>query len=377
MFSLARGRVLTLIVAVAILGLGGWTWTQKARPQTAAVSNVDTGLSAEIEALRKEVAELKGNKASSPREQNQSATNISAKSTQIQKGPNVLNPKLNFVDPAIVINSREALLKVYGENFQRGMQIKIGDSILELSANFQPNPQAGLAFAKLPSGFNPGVYNVSVINPDKGSFTLERGLTINPSNSSESQLLSAAEVIDKIKSAVVLIRTNASCGSGVVIDRNQILTNAHVVSGTNIVNVLLADGSQVRAPVIFRDTNKDLALLAPERNSLYFATLADSSDEALPQGSQVVALGFPLTCNDDRTLATEEGSITARRDGFLQTSARIHAGNSGGPLVERKTGRVVGINTLMISTSPILNTTGLGFAIPSNSVESWLLSLNR
>ncbi len=378
MFAWDKGLVIAATIAAAILGLGGWVLIQKVRLQTANVASVDTGLGAEIEALRREVADLKANKAQSAGgQQRVSVMDISLRSTSNQKSPATLNPKVNFVDPAIVINSRESVLQVHGENFQKGMAVKIGDSILELSTNFQPNPQTGLAFVKLPPGFNPGVYNVSVVNPDKGSFTLERGLTINQGNSSEPELLSTSEIISRIKPALVLIRTNTGCGSGVVIDRNQILTNAHVVSGASIVNALLDDGSQVRATVISRDATRDLALLAPERDHLPFSTLADSSEEALPQGSQVAALGFPLTCNNDRTLATEEGSITARREDFLQTSARIHAGNSGGPLVEKRTGRVVGINTMMIGNSQGFNTTGIGFAIPSNSVQSWLLGLNR
>jgi len=121
-----------------------------------------------------------------------------------------------------------------------------------------------------------------------------------------------------------------------------------------------------------------LALIKINQSGLPMVAFGDSSESGLPLGSSVVAIGFPKTCNTDRTIEVETGNITARRivSGFeslgelLQTSARTNSGNSGGPLVDLY-GNVIGVNTVGNS---ILgwNLTGWAFAIPSNVVKAYI-----
>jgi S1-C subfamily serine protease len=158
-------------------------------------------------------------------------------------------------------------------------------------------------------------------------------------------VLSNAEIIKKVKPATVYIETTKGAGSGMIIDANgYILTNAHVVWDVSAAKIKLSDGTSLSAEVIGRDEIVDLAILKIIGTSFSKVTFGNSDNVA--QGDDVFTLGYPFGLEGD--VSFKEGTISRRiNDGnatYLETSAEIHPGNSGGPLVN-KYGEVVGVNS--------------------------------
>jgi serine protease Do len=163
-------------------------------------------------------------------------------------------------------------------------------------------------------------------------------------------------------------RRQKGTGSGVIISPDgYILTNNHVAGDADQINVKLADGRELKARLIGKDTETDLAVVKIDANNLPFARLGNSDN--LEQGEWVIALGSPFGLQ--QTMTAGIVSATGRDLGiqggqytnFIQTDASINPGNSGGPLVNMQ-GEVVGINTLIFSQTG--TSAGIGFAIPSN-----------
>lgn len=156
-------------------------------------------------------------------------------------------------------------------------------------------------------------------------------------------------------------------GSGVIVDpAGYILTNYHVVSRAESIQVELSDGRRVPASVVGADALTDLAVLKVEAQNLIAADWGDSDE--LQVGDLVWALGSPYGL--DHSLTFGIVSAKARRSGsrftrtpyqeYLQTDAAVNPGNSGGPLVNIE-GQIVGINAAIFGTSY----QGISFAIPS------------
>ncbi|GAA3706514.1 hypothetical protein GCM10022224_085080 [Nonomuraea antimicrobica] len=167
--------------------------------------------------------------------------------------------------------------------------------------------------------------------------------------------------------SVVSVETRSSGGSGFVVDAlGHILTNAHVVSGSSQVTVVLNDGSRLSADVIGADDDEDLAVLeVAYPGELTPATLGRSSD--LSVGDEVLAIGSPLGLSGTVTAGIVSALDREVRLGgsprtAVQTDASINPGNSGGPLVNAR-GEVVGVNTA-IAASRGGGNIGIGFAIP-------------
>ena len=188
-------------------------------------------------------------------------------------------------------------------------------------------------------------------------------------------------VIAKVSPSVVQINVTlangAAIGSGVIIDkRGYIVTNNHVVSGAQTVDVVLFDGTKVPATVVGTDATDDLAVVKinPPTSNLAVLALADSSK--LQVGQDVLAIGNPLGITQtvtngivsalNRTVSEGNGVTIPNA---IQTDAPINPGNSGGALVDMQ-GNLVGIPTLA-AIDPEFNTpaSGVGFAIPSNRVN--------
>ncbi len=159
-------------------------------------------------------------------------------------------------------------------------------------------------------------------------------------------------------------------GSGFVVSSDGlILTNAHVVEGSDQVKVTLKDGKTYQGKVMGTDSLTDVAVIKIEADKLPTVTFADS--DVLQPGEWAIAIGNPLGL--DNTVTTGIVSATGRtsaqvgvvdkRVSFIQTDAAINPGNSGGPLLNAK-GEVIGINTAIIQ-----NAQGLGFAIPVNAAR--------
>lgn len=190
---------------------------------------------------------------------------------------------------------------------------------------------------------------------------------------SNSQGLTNSQIIQKVKPAVVFIETETGAGSGMIIDGNGlILTNAHVVSGAQQITVTISSSQRYSARTIGIDENKDLALIKITASNLPTVELGDSSETSLHQGDPVFTLGFPFGLGGD--VSFKDGTLSRRKtlDGmpYLEISAEIHPGNSGGPLVN-KFGQVIGINSLAfgLGSGGVLYGETIKFAIPIDFVK--------
>jgi serine protease Do len=162
-----------------------------------------------------------------------------------------------------------------------------------------------------------------------------------------------------------------SAGSGFIVSKDgYILTNDHVVDGSDQVTVRLLDRREFKARVVGTDPGTDLAVLKIDADNLTPAPLGDS--DAARVGEWVLAVGNPLGDNltftvtsgiisaKGRTLALPNTSDRSIQD-FIQTDAAINPGNSGGPLVAVN-GAVIGVNSAIASQTGFYS--GYGFAIP-------------
>jgi serine protease Do len=159
-----------------------------------------------------------------------------------------------------------------------------------------------------------------------------------------------------------------SLGSGFVVDAEKglIVTNNHVISDADQIEVNFSDGSKLQAELVGTDTKTDIALLKvdPTKKKLKAVPFGDSDKMRI--GDWVMAIGNPFGLGGPVTV----GIVSARNrdinsgpyDDFIQTDAAINRGNSGGPLFNMD-GEVVGINTAIISPSG--GSIGIGFSIPA------------
>ncbi|MCI5775993.1 MAG: S1C family serine protease [Aerococcus sp.] len=180
----------------------------------------------------------------------------------------------------------------------------------------------------------------------------------------------------------------ASEGSGVIYkvqDGNAyIVTNNHVVAGSDALEVVLANGEQTRVELVGADPWTDLAVMKmPEKYAKAVAKFGDSS--ALKVGEPAIAIGSPLGSDFASTVTTGIISGLNRQvptdingDGSsdwtataIQTDAAINPGNSGGALVN-SSGQLIGINSMKISSDKV---EGMGFAIPVNEARNILKQL--
>ncbi len=186
-------------------------------------------------------------------------------------------------------------------------------------------------------------------------------------------------VYERAAQAVVTINAlvdgHPSSGAGVLVDESgMILTSSHVVGNATKVQVSLADGRRGSASVVGRAGDKsDLALLRVNLGgALPYLKLGDSSKVKV--GQKVLAIGNPY--GFERTLTT---GIISRIDGErnrIQTDAAINPGNSGGPLLDTQ-GYVIGINQSIFNPDGNRSNIGIGFAVPVNTVKSFLVALSE
>ena len=166
-----------------------------------------------------------------------------------------------------------------------------------------------------------------------------------------------------------------SLGSGVIVSKEgHIVTNNHVLNGTDDVTVQLSDGRQSKAKIVGTDGQIDLAVLKIDLENLSPLPIGDS--DKVRVGQIVMAIGNPFGLDE----SVSQGIISAKdrramNDSqleFFQTDTAINPGNSGGPLVNIR-GEVIGINTAIYSESG--GNQGIGFAIPSNVVRAAMNSI--
>ncbi len=197
-------------------------------------------------------------------------------------------------------------------------------------------------------------------------------------------------VVESANPAVANISVNTSptrgrssqrgSGSGVILAPDgYILTNSHVVHGSESIEIMLLDGTSAKAELIGDDPATDLALIRASLAGLTHADLGDSA--TLLPGQVVIAMGNPLGFQSTvsagivsalgRAMRSQSGRLI---EDVIQHTAPLNPGNSGGPLLNTR-GQVVGINTAIIQMAQ-----GIGFAIPSNTanrVVSQLLQHGR
>lgn len=166
--------------------------------------------------------------------------------------------------------------------------------------------------------------------------------------------------------------STAVVGSGFVLTKDgYVVTNNHVVEGTDNVSVKLHDGSTYPAEVVGGDSLSDVALLKIEAEGLSHVAVGDS--DAIAVGEGCIAIGNPLgeltfTMTGGYVSALpREINISGKPISMFQTDAAINAGNSGGPLFDMA-GNVIGITSAKISgiTGSGASIEGVGFAIPIN-----------
>ncbi|HET6184728.1 MAG TPA: trypsin-like peptidase domain-containing protein [Acetobacteraceae bacterium] len=159
-------------------------------------------------------------------------------------------------------------------------------------------------------------------------------------------------------------------GSGFIINPDGlIVTNFHVVKDEARLEVTLADGSKYPAKIVGTDPRTDIAVIRIDaHHPLPYLQLGDSQD--VEPGQWVIAIGNPFGLSETVTAgivsAVGRNIGAGPYDSFIQVDAPINRGNSGGPLITQD-GKVVGMNTAILS--PTGGSVGIGFAIPSDTIQ--------
>ena len=220
--------------------------------------------------------------------------------------------------------------------------------------------------------------------------------------SANVSLINASEVVKEVMPAMVSIVNNypdtmnfwgqtytpsPSSGSGIIVaekdDELLIVTNNHVVAGTDTLVVTFIDGSEAEAAIKGLDADRDLAVIAVQlsglskdtKDAITIAALGDS--DALELGEPVIAIGNALGYGQSvsggmvsalgREITMDDGSTGV----FIQTDAAINPGNSGGALLNLN-GEVVGINSSKIGGTYV---EGMGYAIPITTASPIIAEL--
>jgi serine protease Do len=195
--------------------------------------------------------------------------------------------------------------------------------------------------------------------------------------SNEENIIKAVEKVSPCVVSVTIkrrLRSNrfnsfemTGVGSGIIMNPDgYVLTNNHVVEGTNTVDVYLCDGKKYEGDVIGTDPSTDIAVIKINGHNFYSGEFGNS-DELKP-GQTAIAIGNSLGLSGGPTVTV--GAVSAVRrnipsqrgvlENMIQTDAAINPGNSGGPLIDSE-GRIIAINNAIVPYAQ-----GIGFAIPIN-----------
>ena len=214
--------------------------------------------------------------------------------------------------------------------------------------------------------------------------------TVGEVTSIKSAELSLIEIFEQTEESVVQVNVRTTdgrnnpgnMGSGFVYSEDgYIITNNHVVDDAGIVNITFLDGESYTAKIIGTDPDLDLAVLKVEMESRYIQPIPIGDSSQLKVGEQITAIGNPFGLSGSMTsgIISQMGRLLPQDSGYsipdvIQTDAAINPGNSGGPLLNMK-GEVVGINTAIQAATGEF--TGVGFAVPSNTVKKVIPVLIR
>ena len=243
----------------------------------------------------------------------------------------------------------------------------------------------------------------------QGNSTSNQANTTSVSNVQYSNETSTPKAVEKVQDAVVSVinyQTQSSDslssifgniessdelavageGSGVIYkkdgDTAYIVTNNHVISGAEKIDILLASGEKLSGELVGADTYSDIAVIKIAADKV--TTIAEfANSDTIKVGETAIAIGSPLgsvyantvtqgiisSLSRTVTSQTEDGQTISTN--AIQTDTAINPGNSGGPLINIQ-GQVIGINSSKITSSSVSSSgvaiEGMGFAIPSNDV---------
>ncbi len=227
------------------------------------------------------------------------------------------------------------------------------------------------------------VKQVAAASDPNKSFSIEDFTKKLDSSGNTSK--SASQIYKDVNPSIVSVETKytvrqgkrsaetTGAGSGIIIsDDGYILTNAHVVEGSDSINIVTSDGEKHEVELVGTDTQTDLAVLKFDNSQKTYVAAPLGDSDSVEIGEMVVAIGNPLgeLANSlsigaisavDRTIEMDNGSMT-----FLQTTAAISPGNSGGALINSY-GEVVGVTTAKSMGSGV---EGIGYAIPINNAKT-------
>lgn len=241
----------------------------------------------------------------------------------------------------------------------------------------------------------------------QGNSTSNQANTTSVSNVQYSNETSTTKAVEKVQDAVVSVinyQTQSSDslssifgniessdelavageGSGVIYkkdgDTAYIVTNNHVISGAEKIDILLASGEKLSGELVGADTYSDIAVIKIAADKV--TTIAEfANSDTIKVGETAIAIGSPLgsvyantvtqgiisSLSRTVTSQTEDGQTISTN--AIQTDVAINPGNSGGPLINIQ-GQVIGINSSKITSSSVSSSgvavEGMGFAIPSN-----------
>ncbi|HFI0446781.1 TPA: S1C family serine protease [Streptococcus suis] len=241
----------------------------------------------------------------------------------------------------------------------------------------------------------------------QGNSTSNQANTTSVSNVQYSNETSTTQAVEKVQDAVVSVinyQTQSSNslssifgniessdelavageGSGVIYkkdgDTAYIVTNNHVISGAEKIDILLASGEKLSGELVGADTYSDIAVIKIAADKV--TTVAEfANSDTIKVGETAIAIGSPLgsvyantvtqgiisSLSRTVTSQTEDGQTISTN--AIQTDTAINPGNSGGPLINIQ-GQVIGINSSKITSSSVSSSgvavEGMGFAIPSN-----------
>jgi serine protease Do len=236
-------------------------------------------------------------------------------------------------------------------------------------------------------------------NENSGNVVSTNSISSSPSN---SEALTLPEIFNKTENAVVQITSTSpvsnslvirngeqipqddvALGSGFVYDQDgHIITNHHVISDPDSVEVTFVDGDSYSAKVIGSDPYSEIAVLQITDDGFQkqIPPIKVANSSALQVGEQVIAIGNPFGLSGTLTsgVISQMGRVLPNDitgysiSNIIQTDAAINPGNSGGPLLNSK-GEMVGMNTAIFSNTGVYS--GVGFAIPSNMIQKVVSSL--
>jgi S1-C subfamily serine protease len=209
--------------------------------------------------------------------------------------------------------------------------------------------------------------------------TIDVGNVAGTANPTSASLSSFVDVIPKVEPAVVRIDitlvNGAAAGSGTIIDnRGYIVTNAHVIEGSQGIKVTLKDGTVLDASVLVADTNQDMAIIKLNTTRTDFPVMTLGTMDEVLLGEAVMTVGFPGGPDLPGPATFTTGIVSALRTysgaNYIQTDAPINPGNSGGSLVILS-GKMVGIPTAGL-TPARQDFEDINLAIPIDQVSAFI-----